>query len=209
MDNLEQANILEVELEPDSFMRQAEENRPDFYCSHAQVHAQPAAITLARSEYLPSLNADAAYDWLGSAPSELSKSWYVGLSLNTSLFNGFSSRARVSQQQTQLQSLLQEQDGLRQEVSLSVWNGYLKLKEAKEKIDNTLTLMENAGVNLQIFEGVYKVYVGSIFELIDAKTATVMAEESYIGALTDYLIARANLDRTLGVIDIHLRSDWN
>jgi outer membrane protein len=207
VDNLEHVNILDNEATPDSLIRQAWSNRSELHRIQAQVQAQQAAITLARSEYLPSLNADAAYDWIGSVPSELSKSWHVGLSLSISLFNGFSSRARVSQQKAQLQSLLKEQDGLHQEVSLSVWSVYLKIMEAKEKIGNTQKLVENARENLRIAEGEYKEGLGSMLELIDAQTISVTAEESYISTLADYQIARANLDRMLGVIHIKSRSE--
>jgi outer membrane protein TolC len=53
---------------------------------------------------------------------------------------------------------------------------------------------------LSLAEGEYKEGVGSMLELIDARTTHVSAERFYINVLAEYRLAWAKLERSIGVI---------
>ena len=178
------------------------QSRPELVKIEQNLKAQQAAVRMARSEYFPTISLNASYDYSGEAPSDLQASSYVGVSVSFPLFSGFARPARVAQEKWRLESLSQQQQALRLQVSLEVWNALLAFKEAAERISNTRIFYDNSLENLRIAEGEYKEGVGSMLDVIDAQTALVTAEESHIEALADFQIARAALERAVGRHDI-------
>lgn len=181
------------QLEAMAFQQRPELKRFDF-----QLLAQRSNIKYARSDYFPTISLDASYTFAGAEVAALDNAWSAGLTMSVPLFTGFSTSARVTQEEMALRSLEQQGDALRQQVSLDVWNAYSALKEADERIDNTKIFVENTRENLNIAEGQYKEGVGSMIEVTDAQNALLTAEQSHIEALADFKIAVAQLERSLG-----------
>ena len=109
----------------------------DFKKKQAQMNAQQAYLTMARSEYFPTLSLDANYNYAGETTADLRANSYVGLSLNFPIFNGFSSDARVDEEKIALKNLEQQELSLRNQINLEIWNAYLSVKESIESINNT------------------------------------------------------------------------
>lgn len=177
----------------------AYQNRPEIVRVKSQMSAQEGYLTMAKSEYLPTITLGANYNYAGETTADLRANSFVGLSLNFPVFNGFSSEARVDEEKIALKNLEQQKISLRNQISLEVWNAYLSVKESVERIDNTKIFYENALENLRVAEGEYKEGVGSMISLVDAQTNLVTAEESYIEALADYRISIAKLKRVAGI----------
>ncbi|MFZ5517456.1 MAG: TolC family protein [Candidatus Zhuqueibacterota bacterium] len=176
----------------------AYQSRPELRKMEQQVKAQRSAIRVAKSDYFPSLALDGNYTYSGDATSNLQGSTYIGLSLSFPLFSGFARPARVAQENWALHGIEQQHLALQLQISIEVWNAYLAVKEAAERIGNSKIFYENALENSSIAEGEYREGVGSMLDVIDAQTALVTAEQSAIEALADYKIALANLNRTTG-----------
>jgi len=180
----------------------AYQNRPELERIGQQIEAQQANIRFARSDYFPTVSVDGSYTYAGETISDLNASSSIGLSLSVPLFSGFSHPARVSQENLALRNLKQQQESLRQQIGVEVWNAYLQIKEAVERVANSRIFYENALENRNIAEGEYREGVGSMLDVIDAQTAFVTAEQTLIEALADYKIALAPLDRAVGVENI-------
>lgn len=185
-----------------AFIEIAYQNRPEIVRIKSQMNAQQSYLTIARSEYFPTISLDANYNYAGETTADLRANSFVGLSLNFPIFNGFSSEARVDEEKIVLKNLEQQDMSLRNQISLEVWTAYLNVKESVELIDNTKIFYENALENLRIAEGEYKEGVGSMLSLVDAQTNLVTAEESYIETLADYGISVASLKRVVGIKNI-------
>jgi len=177
----------------------AYEHRPELLGMNSQLQAQRSNIRLARSSLLPWVSADANYSFSGSALSSLNKGWSFGLSLSYPIFSGFSLASRVAQEKIAFQAMDKQKSSLEQGISLDVWNAFLALKEAKERIENTQIFLENARENLGLAEEEYREGAGSMIEVIDAQTNMVAAEVSLIEAQADFKISLAALDRALGI----------
>jgi len=177
----------------------AYEHRPEMLKMNSQLQAQRSNIQLARSNLLPWVSAHANYSFSGSALSSLNKGWSFGLSLSYPVFSGFSLSSRVTQEKIAFQAMEKQKSSLEQEISLDVWNAFLALNEAKERIDNTQIFLENARENLGLAEEEYREGAGSMIEVIDAQTNMVAAEVSLIEALADFKIYLVALDRALGI----------
>ncbi|MDW7679259.1 MAG: TolC family protein [bacterium] len=177
-------------------------SRPDLRKIEQQLVTQQAALRIARSDYFPTLSLEANYSYSGEATSDLQGSSYIGANISLPLFSGFSRPAQVAQEKWALQSLSQQQQAVRHQVSLEVWNAFLEIKQASERIVDSQIFYENSLENLHISEGEYREGVGSMLDVIDAQTALVTAEKSHIEALADYQIALAALARAVGRDDI-------
>jgi len=189
---------LKGSLDFDALLSRAFRLRPEIRNMEAQAAAQESNIRAARSNLLPWVSADAGFNLSGLNVSGMKGGWFAGLSLDLPLFTGFAAKARLAQEKTALTVLEKQMESLRNEICLEVWNAYLDLNEAEERIDNTRIYLKNAAENLAIAEEEYREGVGSMIEVIDAETALVAAEESQIEALADFKIALAVLDRVTG-----------
>ena len=173
--------------------------RPEIRKAEAQIAAQKADIRLARSKIYPWISADTGVDlFRSSLSSGIKGGWFAGVGLTFPVFNGYANQARIAQEKAALNVLDKQMQALKQEIGQEVWNAYLDLKEAEERISNTAVLLASAEENLALAEGEYREGVGSMMEVIDAETALVAAEESRIDALADFKIALAVIDRVVG-----------
>jgi outer membrane protein TolC len=197
-DLLEEKEITLSGFKVEFLIRKAEMYLPELQEMEMNVRAQQAAVKIAKCEYWPSLSTSASYYWNGSSFSKLKRMWDIGLSLDIPIFNGFSRKARLSQQQARLQLLKKAREQLRQNVSFNVWVDYLKIKETRERIANAKKHLENAKESLLTVEGEYKEGISSMLELIDAQTTYVNSERSYINVLVEYRLAVAKLERSIG-----------
>jgi len=208
VDNLETTTYrkvgdsLTIQENISELIQTAYQNRPELVKIKSQMNAQQSYVTIAKSEYFPTLSLDANYNYAGGTTADLRANSFVGLSLNFPIFNGFSSEARVDEEKIFLKNLEQQDISLRNQISLEIWNAYLGVKESVELINNTKIFYENALENLHIAEGEYKEGVGSMLSLVDAQTNLVTAEESYIQALADYGISVASIKRVVGIKNI-------
>lgn len=179
--------------------KQAYQNRPELKKFNEQLNVQKSSIQIAKSDFFPTLSADASYNYGGTEISSLQENWFYGLTLSFPLFTGFSTKARVTEEEIALKGLEKQAESLSQQVSLDVWNAYLNIKETDERIINAKTFLENAQENLRIAEGQYREGAGSMIEVIDAQTNYVIAEQTFIQSLADYKIAVASLKRATGI----------
>jgi outer membrane protein TolC len=184
----------------EKYLQIAFENRPEMEQIDRQIKVQQANVRFARGDYLPTVSMDGSYTYAGETVSDLNPSSYIGMSLSLPLFSGFSRPARVRQENLFLRNLKQQQESLHQQIGVEVWNAYLQVKEAVERVANSRIFYENALENRNIAEGEYREGVGSMLDVIDAQTAFVTSEQTLIEALADYKIALAEMDRATGAI---------
>jgi outer membrane protein TolC len=186
----------------EEYLQLAFQYRPELERMGRQIKAQQANIRFARGDYFPTVSVDGSYTYAGETISDFNSSSYIGMSLSVPLFSGFSRPARVRQENLALRNLNQQQESLRQQISLEVWDAHLQVKEAVERVANSRIFYENALESRNIAEGEYREGVGSMLDVIDAQTAFVNAEQTLIESLADYKIALAALDRSIGMKNV-------
>jgi outer membrane protein TolC len=182
----------------DSLVNEALNARTEIKKYESLINAQQKYIVVAKSGYLPSLSANANYNFAGPAVSSMQENWWLGMTLSVPLFKGFSTKARVVQEEYAFKGLEKDYEQLKNHVSREVWNSWLAVKESVERISASAKALESARENLSLAEGEYKEGVGSVIQLTDAQTTFVTAEQNYIQALSGYKISYAELERTTG-----------
>jgi len=181
------------------------ENRPDLQSVIAKRQAAEANISLASSGHYPVLSGNAAY--LTGAqdipPSSLyqgglDRGWEIGVALTIPLFSGFLTSHQVAEAKSNLYVLKANEESLRQQILLDVRQAYLNLQAAEASISTADLAVKQAKENLDLANGRYTAGVGSPIEVSDAFATYVTAQATYTGALYNYKIAQASIERAMG-----------
>ena len=182
------------------------ENRPDLQSIIAKRQAAEANISLASSGYYPVLSGTASY--LTAAqdipPSQLTQSgldrgWDVGVALTIPIFSGFLVSHQVAEARANLYVLKANEEALRQQILLDVRQSYLNLQAAEASISTADITVKQAKENLDLANGRYAAGVGSPIEVSDAFATYITAQATYTGALYNYKIAQASIEKAMGV----------
>jgi outer membrane protein TolC len=83
-------------------------------------------------------------------------------------------------------------------ITLEVRDAYLNMILAEKNTRTAETAIEQAEENLRMFEERYKYQVATQTDVIIAVTFLAQARTNYYGALSDFNIAKAQLERAMG-----------
>jgi outer membrane protein len=179
-------------------LTKAYKNRPDLMSIFAKKQAAESSIDLAKKGYYPVLTGTAGYDYAGNT-FPLEKGWNIGAAFSFPVFNGFLTKYQVEEAKANLNALTANEESLRQTVFLDVQTAYLNLKQAEDSIPTAELGVKQAEENLEIANGRYAAGVGNPIEVTDAEVSLLNAKLSYIQALYDYKVARASLEKAMGI----------
>jgi outer membrane protein TolC len=175
------------------------ENRPDFKSIAAKRQAAETNISLARSGYYPVLSGNASYNWSAEDhASPLAEGWSAGVVLTVPLFNGFLTSHQVAEAKSSLYVLKANEEALRQQIQFEVRQAFLNLQAAEASIATAELAAQQAKENMDLANGRYAAGVGSPVEVSDAFATYVAAQANHTGALSNYKIAQANIEKAMG-----------
>ncbi|HXY54006.1 MAG TPA: TolC family protein [Nitrospirota bacterium] len=181
-------------------------NRPDLLSIIAKRQAAEANISLAKTSYYPILSGSAILNSAaaGIPPSALTSGglqhgWDVGVALTIPLFSGFLTSHQVAEAKSSLYVLKANEETLRYQILLDVRQSFLNLQAAEASISTSELAATQAKENLDLANGRYAAGVGSPIEVSDAFATYVTAQAAYNGALYNYKLAQANIERAMGV----------
>ena len=186
------------ELSLEEALQKAKKNRPELLANQLQVESARQNITLSKTGYTPTLNANGSYGWSGN-DFPLYDRWSAGASLNVPIFSGLSTYNKVEQAKQNLQTAYYNLTSMEQQIELEVKTAYLSLYNAKERIPVAKLTAKQAKESYDLAVGRYKVGVGNYIEVKDAETSHSKAELSYIEAVFDYNLAIAKLKNAMGM----------
>jgi outer membrane protein len=172
----------------------AYDNRPELRSIHAQELATTRQIAALQKNYLPSVQAKADYNYLGT-DYPLRNVWDVTANVNVNLFNGGLTTAQIGEQKANLSNLKYNEEVQRQNIALEVRQAVLNLEQAAESIRVSETALREARENLDLAEGRYNTGVGNIIELTDAQASLTTAEANHVQALYNYKTTVAALEK--------------
>lgn len=173
-------------------------NRPDLRALAARREASEAALSLARSNYYPTLSGSATYTRTEENFPPEPSGWSAGVTLTVPLFSGFLTNYQVREAKENLVTAKANEEALRQGALLEVQQSFLNLQEAEERIAVAELTVKQAEENYAIARGRYEAGVGSPIEETDALLALSNAKTNFIAALADYKVADAALTKAMG-----------
>jgi outer membrane protein TolC len=179
-------------------MARAFENRSDLKSIVAKRQSAEANISFAQTGYYPVLSGFANYNWAGPTTSSLGNYWNYGLQLTVPLFSGFLTQQQTAEAKSNVYILKANEDTLRQQIVLDVRQAYLNLQAAEASISTAELAAAQSKENLDLANGRYTAGVGSPIEVSDAFATYVTAQASYTSALSNYKIAQATIEKSMG-----------
>jgi outer membrane protein TolC len=186
---------------------EALQKRPDVRSLTLQLAAEGEKVTAARSEGLPTLGAfgqlQTQTQFNDGTPLDKSQwpvSSSIGLQLSVPIFSGFATSAKIEQAKiSRLQTRTRLED-LKAQVRAEVEVRLANVAESHRRIEvqsRTVGVAERSYriTRLRLREG-----VGSRLELKDAELQLNTAQINYLQAVYDYLLASAEMEKSLGWI---------
>ncbi len=185
-------------VEEDQLQKNLELTRLDFQNNHAQ--------------YMPKITFNGNYQRSGAGNSLggtfNSINWFssslLGVTMSIPIFDGLSKSARIQKNRVQMQQLENQQFFLQDNIALEIY-------EAKQNLQNDISILRVQNENMKLAQEVFDIAqikynegVGSNLELVDADAALKQAEINYISSLYDGLIAKVDLERALGILQLDL-----
>ncbi|AZI69562.1 TolC family protein [Cloacibacterium normanense] len=168
------------------------------------------------ANYYPTVNLTANYNWQGLGEkfpltngSSKGVMWSdysaIGLGINIPIFNGFATKAKVQQNQIDIDKL--EIDI--KDTKLGLDQAY---QNAKAQIENSLATLESQKANVKLAEDVladtksnYQYGLATLTDLLDAENSLVQAKNNYTTAILDYKIAEVQYYKSKGELKNYLK----
>ncbi|HEY6951343.1 MAG TPA: TolC family protein [Bacteroidota bacterium] len=187
-----------------NLIRQAQERRAEIGAMEYRVKAGESGVTLANSNWFPQVYLTGNYYF--NRPNQryqpmvdaFKDTWDFGIGMSFDIWNWGTTIHQADEARAQL---AQAQDGLAQlqdAVSLDVTGNYLNLQRAKERIAVAQEGVKQAEENYRITDNKFKQGLSVNTDLLDAEVALLQAKTNYTQALTDFAIAEAGLERSIG-----------
>ena len=189
----------------DECMKSAFNNRSEVRAYSMRVKQAKKVVSLARSEFFPSVSLVGNYSRFGDDP-DLSGSaymdqenWYVMAVANWDFWEWGRTKHNVDFNVSRKNQAEDELVGMNDRIALEVKDSYLLLREAEKHIFVAKKAIEQAEENFRINEERYKEQVATSTDVIDAQTLLTRAKSDYYNALSYYNIALASLERSMGI----------
>jgi outer membrane protein TolC len=179
--------------------RIALENRTELRALRARIRSAASNLTLAKRDFLPSLSADANWNYRGQE-LPYAPNWVVGATLTVPVLNPplFS---QVDQAAANLASAQASEEITAQNIVLEVQQSFVDLVSARERVRTAEVLVTQARENLELAQGRYQVGVGPLIDVTDAQLALTQAESENIQAIVDFKLSEVRLRKAMGLLE--------
>jgi outer membrane protein len=173
---------------------------PAVLTTRAQAIADTAAVRAAKSYYLPTITAGAAYNYsnISRVPGQLRPGWSLLFSTSFPLFDGFLRRATLTQAEVASDVAAVTAADTRRLVGSSAEQLLGNLHVAEHNIELTRESVRLATENLRVYRARYGAGISTILDVLTAQTSLIQAELSLVSARFNYLSTRASLEALLG-----------
>ena len=172
--------------------------RPELDQLDATLRAAEEGVKYAKGDKKPNLVLTGGYEWKDNKFFPKNEDWSLTLSSTFNLFDGGIIDNQIKQAQYKKDQVQIQIDQAKQNIALEVRQAYLNIQEAREALETAKKMVEQAKEGLKIAEVRYKAGMGTSVERLDAQVALTQAESSYVHALYNYNLAKAQLEKALG-----------
>jgi len=194
-----------VNADFETTVRTALLHRPELYRSELTILMQRAALEMAMSAYLPSLEAWGIFkrgrpDPHDSSRNDWAGQWQGGLRLAWTLFDGLRREGEVIQQRATVRQSLIDLADAEQHVFEEIKNALFDLTDADAMVRSQEFNLELAAEALRLVAIGVREGVNTELEVLDARSALTTAQGNYYQALHAHLQARHTLQRVVGLL---------
>lgn len=171
----------------------AKTNRPDLKSFEAVLSAMKEALLYTKREYFPELTAGGSWG-LRSTHAYIDNGFTVGASLDFPLINGMRTKHNIDSAKADIDLAINSIDLTSQNIYFEVQKAYVNMKQLERKIPLVQTKVKQAKEEFELADARYEVGLSDFIELQDTKINYNNSQHSYVQAIYDYNVARAQLD---------------
>jgi outer membrane protein len=202
---LEVVDILAYKPFPMGFEASLEEAlrlRPEVKAAQINIDQAKENVKVARSGYFPTINLLGNYnrssEELGLNGDLKYERWTIQALATFTLWNWGNTSFKVGENKVKVTQAEDSKTQLIESVTLEVKNDYLNMKVAEKNLSVAEKSIEQAEENLRMNEERYKYQVATQTDVLDAVTLLAQARVNYYGALSEFNVAKAQLERSMG-----------
>ncbi|MBP7543546.1 MAG: TolC family protein, partial [Ignavibacteriaceae bacterium] len=169
------------------------------------INLREKAVGVYQSEFLPSLRAYGAWNVESQENDERSiGSWRfnnsinLGLELSVPIFNGWSSKSRVTQAELEVKIARENLKKTKEGLATQLRETTLKIANQKEKLKAYTEAVSQAELAHSLANIRYTAGVGTQLEVIDAQVGVTRAKYNYLNGVYEYYLLIANLEKLSG-----------
>lgn len=190
-----------------SALAKARERRTELHALRTEIDLQRERVAIAKSGYKPSLgvfggynahNSEYTQDFNETVPGAL-----AGVQMTWDIFDGLATRGRVSEARARQSKATVNLDEQTRRVEQQVRIAYSSFTEAREVLESQKTVVERAEEAMRLADSRYEAGTGLQLDVLDAQTSLTEARTTQVDAARDYLVARARLERAIGLDVTH------
>jgi outer membrane protein TolC len=176
--------------------------RPEVRAANLAIGQTQEAVKIARSELYPTISVAGNYNRLSDQATlsgDLSEDrWTIEGQATFTLFDWGKAINRVSESKVRVTQAEKAKSQLLDTITFEVKQAYLNLLQAEKNIGTAQKSIEQAEENLRMNEERYKYQVATQTDVLNAVTLLTQARTNYYGALSDFNVAKAQLERSMG-----------
>jgi outer membrane protein len=124
--------------------------------------------------------------------------WDAGVTLSWDIWNWGYNSSQVEQARQNLNQLNTNKELLKENIEVEVYNNFMALNAARNKIEVAKTGLAQADENYRGINEKYNVQYATSTDLIDAETSRLQSQTDLINSLVDYETALARLLKSAG-----------
>ncbi|WP_028321964.1 TolC family protein [Desulfatiglans anilini] len=188
-----------------AYVSKALKNRPEMKLLDTNILQVEQQKRIAASDYYPDVVL--SYDYIkegdspgvSGSPYHDANSWQITAGLTWTFWEWGKTRYAVHEKESLQRELMHTRQSLEEGIGLEVKNAMLEISTAAENIPTTEKALGQAEENLRVNEERYKAEVTTITEVLDAQTLLTEARVNYYRALYNHNLAKARLQRAMGI----------
>jgi outer membrane protein len=204
--SLEVVDILAYKAFPLSYEQSIEEAlrlRPEVKTAQLNIDQAKEGVKIARSGYFPTIHLLGNYSRYSdeldlSRGVNFNDSWSIQALATFTLWNWGNTAFKVGENKVKVTQAQDSKNQLIDSITLEVKQDHLNMLVAEKNLGVAEKAIEQAEENLRMNEERYKYQVATQTDVINAVTLLAQARVNYYGALSDFNIAKAQLERGMG-----------
>jgi outer membrane protein TolC len=180
------------------YVKEAWEENPEVRAAEEAVQKARAGVTAAKTAYIPDITAFARHSYQDGVPFLVHNFGTVGVNLNYTLWDFGKRRAAVREHASQLAEAEQNLERLKEEVAVAVTRDYNKLERTRSMVNVATQVAQLRQESERLATNQAAQGVVLISDVRHATAANYAAKAELLQARLGYLLAWAELERTIG-----------
>jgi outer membrane protein TolC len=198
-----------LELEPEvatnfetltkaEYVKMAWDENPEIRSAEEAVAKARAGVAAAKTAYIPDITAFARHSYQDGVPFLVRNFGTVGVNMSYTLWDFGKRRAAVREHATQLAEAEQNLERLKEEVAVSIERSYNKLERTKSMVNVAVQVAKLRLESERLATDQAAQGVVLVSDVRHASAANYKAKADLLQASLGYLLAHAELERTVG-----------